>query len=84
MKSEYEAHSSWLIPILAGIEEAADLLGISRSTFLKWDASGLLGPMSVSPGGIRRRLWIVEELREWVQAGMPRREEWVKAARAGM
>jgi len=67
-----------IFPVLVGDRDAARLLGVSRSTFLKWDSSGLLGPMSVSPGGIKRRLWIAEELREWVLSGMSRRELWIE------
>lgn len=63
-------------PLLADAKTASRLLGIGRTLFLQMDNSGRLGPMSLKLG--KRRLWSVEELRAWVQAGAPRREIWMK------
>jgi hypothetical protein len=57
-----------------GAEDLARLLGISVATLERWEASGELGPAGIKKGG--RRLWPLAEVREWVNAGMPRREIW--------
>jgi len=63
-------------PLLVDARDAARLLGIGRTLFLQLDNSGRLGPLGLKLG--KRRLWSVEELRAWVQAGAPRREIWMK------
>jgi excisionase family DNA binding protein len=65
-------------PLTVGVGDAARLLGISRSTFWRWDTDGLLGPIGTKIGG--KRLWSTAELEAWVAAGMPRRREWAKRA----
>ena len=72
-------------PLLLNSGDSARLLGISRATFWKWHANGLLGPEPIRRGGVVR--WVVGELEAWVQAGMPARVKWqqereILAARA--
>ena len=63
-----------LLPFLVDIQGTAQLLGVSRAFIEKLDLSGRLGPVAKRLG--RRRLWVVEELRRWVETEMPRRDEW--------
>lgn len=63
-----------LPPELVNARDAAHILGISPTFLEQLDASGRLGPQALRLG--RRRLWSVEELRSWVRAGLPQREEW--------
>jgi len=53
--------------------EAATLLEVSRATFYRLDAKGLI-PRPVRIGGVRR--WRVEEMRRWIEAGCPARDLW--------
>jgi len=62
--------------LLVDAKDASRLLGIGRTLFLQLDNSGRLGPMGLKLG--KRRLWVVEELRAWVDAGCPIRERWQK------
>ena len=65
------------LPQLAvGAEEAAAMLGISRTSLLRGDKSGEIGPTSYRIGG--RRLWATEELGQWGRAGMPPRGRWTQ------
>jgi hypothetical protein len=73
-----------LEPLAVGREQVAALLSIGVATLDRWDAAGLLGPVGAKKGG--RKLWSLAELREWVQAAMPCRKEWLArraAANAG-
>jgi predicted DNA-binding transcriptional regulator AlpA len=63
-------------PLLLSASDAAALLSIGRAHFYAMHSSGRLGPMPIALG--RRKLWSVEELREWVQAGCVPREKWQK------
>lgn len=63
-------------PVLVGIEEAASMLGISVTAFKMLDRTGVIGVLPVSLGDCRRRLYCVSELRRWVEAGCPIREQW--------
>jgi len=58
-------------PVLVDSRTAAGLCGISRSTWLSWDAAGM-NPRPVRLGG--RVLWAVDDLRQWAAAGCPGRE----------
>ena len=60
-------------PLLIRAGEAARALGISRASFYKLRASGRL-PLPVRLG--RSKLWRVEELKDWTDAGCPEREKW--------
>lgn len=66
-------------PALVGIEGAAGMLGISITAFKALDRTGQLGPMPVALGNCRRRLYSVDELRQWVTEGRCcNRERWQK------
>ena len=68
-----EKTSSTVVPLLASARDAAAMCGKSLRTWRTWDAAGWI-PQPVRIG--RSTLWRVDELREWVAAGCPRREEW--------
>lgn len=59
--------------LLLTAREAATLCSKSLRTWRSWDAAGAI-PKPVHIG--RSALWRVDELREWVAAGCPRRQEW--------
>ncbi len=62
-------------PILVNAENAASLLGISRSFFYSLHSSGELGPLPVR---LREKsLWRRAELQSWADAGCPPRETWL-------
>ncbi len=73
LRTRPEAHG--IEPLAVGRDQVAVLLSISTPTLDRWDSSGLLGPVGVRKAG--RKLWSLAELREWVQAGMPGRKEWL-------
>jgi excisionase family DNA binding protein len=60
-------------PLLLTARQAAALCGTSLRTWRTWDAAGKI-PRPVRIG--RRVLWRSEELKAWVAAGCPRREQW--------
>ena len=60
-------------PIAVDAVEAAKLIGISRSFWLKLDSTGRI-PRGFHLGRARR--WSVEELRAWAAAGSPSRSDW--------
>jgi len=62
------------IPILIDANEAAELLSISRATFLRLDRSGRLGPRSVKLGRLVR--WHRAGIEAWALAGCPPRSQW--------
>lgn len=65
-------------PLLLTAREAAAMCGKSLRTWRSWDSAGLIP----QPVRIRRcTLWRAEELRAWVAAGCPRREEWERNSR---
>ncbi len=66
-------------PLLVDASAAATLLGVGRSHFYALHSSGRLGPMPIALG--RRKLWRVEELREWVRQGCPSRDKWAVISR---
>lgn len=59
--------------LLVTAKQAAPMCGRSLRTWRTWDAAGLI-PRPVRIG--RSTLWRVDELREWVAAGCPCRQEW--------
>jgi predicted DNA-binding transcriptional regulator AlpA len=63
----------WPSPLLVTARQAAAMCGKSLRTWRTWDAAGWV-PRPVRIG--RSTLWRADELREWVDAGCPRREEW--------
>jgi predicted DNA-binding transcriptional regulator AlpA len=66
-------------PVLVDSKAAAAACGVSRSTFLSWDAAGLC-PRPVRIVG--RVLWVVADLRRWAVDGCPSREQFEAAAAA--
>ena len=61
-------------PIAVSPEQAAALLGLSRSMFYKQLEAGHIGPAGVRLGKCIR--FPLAELRAWAAAGMPPRHEW--------
>ena len=59
--------------LLVTAKRAAAMCGKSLRTWRSWDAAGWI-PRPVRIG--RSTLWRVDELREWVAVGCPRRQEW--------
>lgn len=59
--------------LLVTAKQAAVMCGKSLRTWRTWDAAGWI-PRPVRIG--RSTLWRVEELRDWIAAGCPRRDEW--------
>jgi len=58
---------------LVGVRDVAVMLGVSRATARRWNDEGLL-PSPLRVGG--RILWRVRELRDWIDAGGPPRDDW--------
>lgn len=63
-------------PMLLDAKAAAQFLGIGKTLFYRLSSTGELGPQAVHLG--RRSLWRRHELEEWIAAGCPRREVWVR------
>ena len=59
--------------LLVNAKTAASMCGKSLRTWRTWDAAGWI-PRPVRIG--RSTLWRIDELRDWVAAGCPRRQEW--------
>ena len=72
-KAEREQSSGMPTPLLVSARTAAAMCEKSLRTWRTWDAAGWI-PRPVRIG--RSTLWRVEELKDWVTAGCPRREEW--------
>ncbi len=66
--------------LLVSAEEAAALCGVSRSTWLSWDANGLC-PRRICIGGSVR--WSRLQLNRWAAIGAPDRAAFEKALPAG-
>jgi len=62
--------------LLIGADEAARRLSVGRSLFYTMLSDGRLGPLPISFG--KRKLWSVEELRQWIRADCPVREKWMR------
>lgn len=68
-------------PLTLDASAAAKLVGISRSTFLRLDSTGGIGPRSIRLS--RRRVWIRSEIVAWIEHGRGcSRVEWL-ARKAG-
>ena len=59
--------------LLVTAKQAAETCSKSLRTWRTWDAAGFI-PQPVRIG--RSTLWRYNELRDWVAAGCPRRQEW--------
>jgi len=70
-----------IVPLLVDSDTAADLCGVSRTTWWALHSSGRC-PAPVKLG--RRTLWRRAELEAWTAAGCPPRAKWqaTKGARA--
>jgi len=69
-RHRFVTHCELLMVDAAG---AAAVSGLSERTWWRLDRSSRL-PRAIAVG--RRRLWRVEELRGWVAAGCPARDQW--------
>jgi predicted DNA-binding transcriptional regulator AlpA len=61
--------------------EVAELLAISLRHLWSCHASGRLGPRPIALGRIKR--WRADELRDWIKAGAPPRDEWDRMRNRG-
>lgn len=68
-----EEKDTGLAPLLLTAKQAAAICGKSLRTWRTWDSAGWI-PQPVRIG--RSTLWRADELRDWVAAGCPRRDEW--------
>lgn len=59
--------------LLLTAREAAAVCGKSLRTWRIWDSAGVI-PRPVRISG--STMWRIEELRRWIDAGCPRREQW--------
>jgi predicted DNA-binding transcriptional regulator AlpA len=60
-------------PLLLTARQAAAMCSKSLRTWRTWDALGLIPrPVRIK----RSTLWRLGELKEWIVAGCPRREDW--------
>ena len=60
-------------PLLLTADEAAAMLGVSRSVFYRWDSRGAV-PSPVRIGRMRR--WSRLDLIRWVERMCPPRHQW--------
>jgi excisionase family DNA binding protein len=68
-------------PLLLDTRQTAAVLGIGRTHFYRLCASGRIGPLPVKLG--ERSLWARAELEDWVAAGCPVREDWLRQKQPG-
>lgn len=83
MNTESSKHKIMLAPLerlAVRHEEAAAMIGVSKTKFFELESSGKIGPIpqDFSAGRSDKRLprFSLHELREWVAAGMPNRKTW--------
>ena len=60
-------------PLVVDARRLAKLLNAGLRTVRAWDAAGKL-PSPVRLGG--KVVWRLDEIRDWLAAGAPRRDEW--------
>lgn len=60
-------------PLVVDARRLAKLLGAGVRTVRTWDAAGKL-PAPIHIGG--KVVWRTDEIRDWLAAGAPRRDEW--------
>jgi predicted DNA-binding transcriptional regulator AlpA len=63
-----------LSPLVADARRLAKLLCAGVRTVRTWDAAGKL-PRPLKLGG-KKTVWLLSELRDWLAAGAPGRDEW--------
>ena len=61
--------------------EVAKLLGISVRHLWTCHSSGRLGPRPIALGRAKR--WRLDEVRDWIDAGAPPRDEWDRMSKRG-
>jgi predicted DNA-binding transcriptional regulator AlpA len=62
-----------LEPLAVDAKVAARLCGVSRSLWFSMDSAAQI-PMGCRLG--RRRVWPLDELKDWLRAGCPSRDRW--------
>ena len=62
-----------LVPEGLRARAAAHFVGVGRSTWLRWVASGR-APLGLKVGGVR--IWPRRDLLRWLEAGAPPAERW--------
>lgn len=67
-------HGTELECLVLSAPEVAKVLGISERHLWACHASGRLGPRPIALG--RSKRWRVAEVRDWLAAGAPARDEW--------
>lgn len=77
---EAKKKSPQIEPFMIGKKDLAKMLAISTANLERWNASGELGPIGIKKNG--RILWILAEIKEWIDARLPRREIWKYTPRA--
>jgi len=75
-----ETNKNNVSPLLLPPEDAAKLLGISRSQFYRLHSAGKI-PLPIRSLG--RPLWSRKELESWVDTGCPGREQWLEMKTVG-
>jgi hypothetical protein len=68
---------------MIGADDLARLLSISVSTLDRWHAGARLPLPVVNDGKGKVRRWRLGDVRSWVEAGCPGRDEWEQRRRAG-
>lgn len=63
-------------PLLLSVKDTAKTLGISKPMLYQMISDGRFGLMPIKFG--RKRLYPVDELKNWIKAGCPIREKWQK------
>ena len=54
------------LPLLVSEDDAAAMCGVSKQTFRRWVAEGLITPVA-PPHGMRRRLYLHRDLEAFVE-----------------
>ena len=74
-----EAHNESSVavePLLLNIADTAKVLSISKPLLYQMLSDGRFGLIGIRFG--RKRLFSVDELKSWIQAGCPCRERWLR------
>jgi predicted DNA-binding transcriptional regulator AlpA len=80
-REKTRASKSTVQPLAYSAEDAAAAHGMSRSQWWKLHSCQLIpAPVRI---GLRKRLWIIEELKAWHSAGCPNREIWEQMKKNG-
>lgn len=80
MKTAKQTESKNVERKLISRKEAAQLLGIGLTTFLRNCELKLIGPAPIRIAGAVR--WNIAELNDWISAGCPNREAWQRRKKA--